>query len=146
MQLALDPSIREALEMLLALVLAGIVGWERRLRCHPAGIHTNALVALGSSAFVIAGVTLGGNNLGVIATQVVTGSGFVCAGVILHRGATVQGLNTAATLWCCSAIGVLAGVDRPLLACLLALAVFLTNVVLHYVEHSLLKAPEQHGA
>jgi putative Mg2+ transporter-C (MgtC) family protein len=141
MQLATDPSIREALEILLSLFLGGIVGLERRMRGHAAGIHTNALVALGSSAFVVAGITLGGNNMAVIATQVVTGSGFVCAGVILHRGANIQGLNTAATLWCMSATGVVAAVDRPLLACMVAGAVLGTNIVLHYVEHTLLKAP-----
>jgi putative Mg2+ transporter-C (MgtC) family protein len=143
MQLATDPSLREAMEIMLSLVLGGIVGFERRLRGHAAGIHTNALVALGSAAFVVAGITLGGNNMAVLATQVVTGSGFVCAGVILHRGANIQGLNTAATLWCMSATGVVAAVDRPLLACMVAGAVLGTNIILHYVEHTLLKTPQE---
>jgi putative Mg2+ transporter-C (MgtC) family protein len=72
---------------------------------------------------------------------VVTGSGFICAGVILHRGADIRGLNTAATLWCASAMGVLSAVDRPMLSCLVASAVVLTNIVLHYVEHDLLQTP-----
>jgi putative Mg2+ transporter-C (MgtC) family protein len=138
MQLGTDSTAMEALELLLALVLGAVVGLERRLRGHPAGIHTNALVSLGSAAFVIAGLSLGG-DLSRVAAQVVTGSGFICAGVILHRGANISGLNTAATLWCASAMGVLAGVDRPVLACLVASATLLTNVVLHYVEHVLLK-------
>jgi putative Mg2+ transporter-C (MgtC) family protein len=146
MQLALDPAVREAAELLLALILGGLVGCERRLRGHPAGIHTNALVALGSAAFVIAGLTLGGNNISVVATQVVTGSGFICAGVILHRGANIQGLNTAATLWCTSAIGVMSAVGRPLLACMVGSLVLLTNVMLHYVEHRLLKSPLDRAA
>jgi putative Mg2+ transporter-C (MgtC) family protein len=133
-----DPNTREALHLLLALGLGAVVGLERRLRGHPAGIHTNALVSLGSAAFVVAGLALGG-DASRVAAQVVTGSGFICAGVILHQGTDIRGLNTAATLWCTSAMGVLAAVNRPLLACVVAAATLLTNIALHYVEHVLLK-------
>ena len=94
-----DPNIREAFQLLLALGLGAIVGLERRLRGHPAGIHTNALVSLGSAAFVVAGLALG-SDVSRVAAQVVTGSGFICGGVILHQGTDIRGLNTAATLWC----------------------------------------------
>lgn len=138
MQLGTDSNLREALELFLALGLGALVGLERRLRGHPAGIHTNALVSLGSAAFVVAGISLGG-DLSRVAAQVVTGSGFICAGVILHQGTDIRGLNTAATLWCTSALGVLAAVDRPLLACIVAGVTLLTNVALHYVEHVIVK-------
>lgn len=138
MQLGTDLIAREALQLLLALGLGGIVGLERRLRGHPAGIHTNALVALGSAAFVIAGLSLGG-DVSRVAAQVVTGSGFICAGVILHRGTDIRGLNTAATLWCASAMGVLSGVNQLLLACMVGAATLLTNIALHYVEHVLVR-------
>jgi putative Mg2+ transporter-C (MgtC) family protein len=138
MQLGTDSGAREAFQLLLALGLGAMVGLERRLRGHPAGIHTNSLVSLGSAAFVIAGLSLGG-DISRVAAQVVTGSGFICAGVILHRGTDVRGLNTAATLWCASAMGVLAAVGRPLLACMVASATLLTNITLHYVEHALVK-------
>lgn len=138
MELAQQATVNQALWMLLAVTLGALVGLERRLRGHPAGIHTNSLVALGSAAFVIAGFMLGADPARV-AAQVVTGSGFICAGVILHRGADIRGLNTAATLWCASAIGVMAGVGRPLLATLLAAIVLAVNVILHYVEHIIFK-------
>ncbi len=138
MQLGTDLIAREALQLLLALGLGGIVGLERRLRGHPAGIHTNALVALGSAAFVIAGLSLGG-DVSRVAAQVVTGSGFICAGVILHRGTDIRGLNTAATLWCASAMGVLSGVNQLSLACMVGAATLLTNIALHYVEHVLVR-------
>ena len=133
-----DPAVNYTLELLLSLGLGAIIGLERRLRGHPAGIHTNALVALGSTAFVISGLVLGG-EVSRVAAQVVTGSGFICAGVILHRGTDIRGLNTSATLWCASATGVLSGVNRPLLACQVAAAVLLTNFALHFVEHALVK-------
>ena len=138
MQLGTDLIAREALQLLLALGLGAVVGLERRLRGHPAGIHTNALVSLGSAAFVVAGLSLGG-DVSRVAAQVVTGSGFICAGVILHRGTDIRGLNTAATLWCASAMGVLSGVNQLLLACMLGAATLLTNIALHYVEHVLVR-------
>src|SRR5258707_1564534 len=138
MQLGTDSTAREALQLMLALGLGGIVGLERRLRGHPAGIHTNALVSLGSAAFVIAGLSLGG-DVSRVAAQVVTGSGFICAGVILHRGANISGLNTAATLWCASAVGMLSAVDRPSLACMGAAATLFTNVCFDFLVHVLVQ-------
>ena len=122
--------------LIAAVVLGALIGLERQLRHHPAGLHMNALVALGSAAFVVAG-TLAGDGTGParVAGQVVTGVGFLCAGVILHQGATVRGINTAATVWCSSAVGVLAGLGLTLWACAVAVLVVLANVVLHYIEH-----------
>ena len=99
---------------------------------------------LGSAAFVVAG-TLSGDDAGParVAGQVVTGVGFLCAGVILHQGATVRGLNTAATVWCCSAVGVLAGLGFNAWATLAALLVLAANVVLHFCEHRLSQTPDK---
>src|SRR5712664_2595532 len=119
-----------------ALVLGALIGLERQYRSHPAGLHTNALVALGSAAFVIA-ATLVGDESGParVAGQVVTGVGFLCAGVIFHQGVTVRGLNTAATVWCSSAVGVLAGLGFTLWAVLVAVLVLIANIILHLCEH-----------
>jgi putative Mg2+ transporter-C (MgtC) family protein len=130
----------EFLRLVLALALGGLIGLERMLRRHPAGIHTNALVALGSASFVVAGMLLPG-DVSRVAAQVVTGIGFVCAGVILHRGADVRGLNTAATMWCSSAVGVLAGSGLLVLAVGVAALVLFTNIVLHWIEHDALRKP-----
>ena len=130
--------------LVVALVLGALIGLERALRKHPAGLHTGALVALGSAAFVVAG-TLVGDDSGParVAGQVVTGVGFLCAGVILHQGATVRGLNTAATVWCCSAVGVLAGLGLVAWAVLTALLVLIANIVLHFCEHHLSGSPDK---
>jgi len=125
-----------AFGLFLALVLGALIGLERALRRHPAGLHTSALVALGSAAFVVAGTLVGdASGPARVAGQVVTGVGFLCAGVILHQGATVRGLNTAATVWCCSAVGVLAGLGLNAWALLTALLVLAANLVLHVCEH-----------
>jgi len=70
-----------------------------------------------------------------IAGQVVTGVGFMCAGVIWHEGVTVRGLNTAATVWCTAAVGILAGLNFPLMAIIAALILLGANIFLHWIEH-----------
>lgn len=95
-----------------ALVLGAAVGLERQWRQRTAGLRTNALVALGAALFELFAVLLTGKQ-GVdptrIAAYVVSGIGFLGAGVILRDGVTVRGINTAATIWCSAAVGVLAG-------------------------------------
>src|SRR5258708_3787098 len=103
-------SANPAAGLVVAVVLGALIGLERQLRKHPAGLHTNALVALGAAAYVIAGVLIGDNTGPArVAGQVVTGVGFLCAGLIWHEGGTVRGINTAATVWCSCAVGVLSG-------------------------------------
>ncbi len=74
---------------------------------------------------------------GRIASYVVSGVGFLGAGVIFKDGANVRGLNTAATIWCCAAIGVLSGFGAPILALLLTITVVLTNILLRPLAHLL---------
>ena len=129
-----------------AVVFGALIGVERQWRGHPAGLHTNALVALGSAAYVIVGVLVGDpSGPARVAGQVVTGIGFLCAGVIMHEGATVRGINTAATVWCAAAVGVFAGFGMILWAAAVTVLVVLANVVLHYVEHRILKSLQDRG-
>ena len=94
----------------LALILGSLIGAERQWRQRTAGLRTNALVAAGAAMFVmLTALTAGTADVSRIAGQVVSGIGFLGAGVILRHGASVTGLNTAATLWCSAAIGTLAG-------------------------------------
>ena len=124
------------LGLLLALALGAAVGLERQIRNHPAGLHTNALVCLGSAAYVLVALQVSdATSSARIAGQVVTGVGFMCAGVIWHEGATVRGLNTAATIWCTAAVGILAGLNFSLLAIIAAAVLLFANVVLHWIEH-----------
>ena len=135
----MDPAVnfdsRHALGLVVAVVLGTLIGLERQLRHHPAGLHTNALVALGAAAYVMAGVLMGDpTGPARVAGQVVVGVGFVCAGLIWHEGGTVRGINTAATVWCSCAVGVLAGFGLLAWAGIIAILVLLANVVLHEVE------------
>ncbi|WP_263419169.1 MgtC/SapB family protein [Terriglobus albidus] len=125
--------------LLLAFLLGAIVGLERQWRHRMAGTRTNALVAGGASAFVMSALLIPGDPsaAGRIASYVVSGVGFLGAGVIFKDGANVRGLNTAATIWCCAAIGVLSGFGAPILALLLTITVVLTNILLRPLAHLL---------
>lgn len=130
-----------------ATLLGAFVGLERQWRQRMAGTRTNALVAAGSSAFVMAGSLLGGDPSGPgrVASYVVSGVGFLGAGVIFKDAGSVRGLNTAATIWCSAAMGVLTGLDALHLAAILAVVVLLANIGLRplaYKLHPVLPAVE----
>lgn len=93
-----------------ALLLGTVIGAERQWRQHPAGLRTNALVAVGAALFVSLTKLLGDTSSpSRIAAYIVSGIGFLGGGVILKHGANIQGITTAATIWCSAAVGTLAG-------------------------------------
>src|ERR1700730_12753466 len=128
-----------AFRLWLAIGMGALVGLERQWRQRMAGTRTNALVAAGAAAFVMSGLLLDNDPSarGRIVSYVVSGIGFLGAGVIFKDGASVQGLNTAATIWCSAAIGVLAGLDSLHLAAILMLIVLVTNIALRPLANKL---------
>jgi putative Mg2+ transporter-C (MgtC) family protein len=85
-----------------------LIGLERQWRARMAGLRTNALVATGATLFVLYAAATEDSSPTRVASYVVSGIGFLGGGVILREGFNVRGLNTAATLWCSAAVGVLA--------------------------------------
>lgn len=126
-----------ALRLLTAAVLGIAIGIERQWRQKSAGLRTNTLVAMGSAAFVLMSVNLGNEATGRVASYVISGIGFLGAGVIMKDGMSVQGLNTAATIWCSAAVGSLAGVGSAAEATILAVAIMLAHIVLRPFGHFL---------
>jgi putative Mg2+ transporter-C (MgtC) family protein len=92
-----------------ALLCGGVIGAERQWRQRTAGLRTYTLVSVGSALFVMVGCLVPDPSTTRIASYIVSGVGFIGAGVIMRSGLSVRGLNTAATLWCSSAMGTLAG-------------------------------------
>jgi len=109
--LQLDLSLR----LVLAAALGALIGGEREIHGHPAGIRTHMLVALGSGLFTVLSIHGFGQGPGVpidptrIAAQIVSGIGFLGAGAILKDGIVIRGLTTAASLWATAAVGMAAG-------------------------------------
>ncbi len=113
-----------------ALVLGVVIGAERQWRQRLAGLRTNTLVSVGAALFVTLSSMVEDVSATRVAAQVVSGIGFLGAGVIFKEGASVRGLDTAATLWCSAAVGVLAGAGFYWAATLGAGAILLTNMLL----------------
>jgi putative Mg2+ transporter-C (MgtC) family protein len=133
------PALQFALHLSAALLLGALVGLERQWRQRMAGTRTNALVAAGGAAFVMCGLLLDNDSSarGRIISYVVSGVGFLGAGIIFKDGANVRGLNTAATIWCSAAIGALSGLGALNLALILAATVLATNMVLRPLAYRL---------
>lgn len=120
-----------------AFFLGALVGFERQWRSRMAGLRTNALVATGAALFVLLSAGMDDVSPTRIAAQVVSGIGFLGAGVILRDGVNVRGLTTAATIWCVGAIGVLAGGGEYIGAAVGAGTVMAANLVLRPVSRRL---------
>ncbi len=112
-------------------VLGTLIGLERQWRQRSAGLRTNVLVAVGAAAYSDLGLRLlGAEGATRIISYVVSGIGFLGAGVILKDGTNIRGLNTAATLWCSAAVGTLSGSGLPAEAATLAGFVLCGNTLL----------------
>lgn len=127
-----DPaSVAETgLRLAVALLLGSAIGIERQWNQKMAGLRTNALVALGAAGFVAFSGLVGDGDPTRVAAQVVTGIGFLGAGVILREGINVHGLNTAATLWCSAMVGTMVGAGHAGPAVLAAAMIIATNLLL----------------
>lgn len=106
--------------LVLAFVLGTLIGAERQVRQKSAGLRTNTLVSIGAAGFVLLGFQIGGDAVGRVASYVVSGIGFLGAGVIMKDGFSIRGLNTAATIWCSASVGSMCGVGLWLEAIVMA--------------------------
>ena len=123
-----------AIRLFLAFILGAGIGIERQWLKSRAVLKTNVLVSLGAAMFVMMASMIPGDSSPTrVAAQVVSGVGFLGAGVILREGASVRGINTAATLWCAAAIGSLVGSGFLLQAYFGTLAVVGANLLLRPV-------------
>ncbi|SEA14878.1 MgtC/SapB family protein [Microbulbifer marinus] len=110
--------------ILTAMLCAGAIGFERQLRGKPVGIRTSILIVLGTYAFTALAVSIGGGaDRARVLGQVITGIGFLGAGVMLARDGVVVGVTSAATIWVQAAIGALIGFGVPGTAMTLAVLV-----------------------
>jgi putative Mg2+ transporter-C (MgtC) family protein len=115
--------------MFTALACGAVIGSERQVRQRMAGLRTNALVSLGAAGFVIfSGLFPDEVSQTRVAAQIVSGIGFLGAGIIFRDGFNIHGLNTAATLWCSAGVGMLAGAGAWDLALLLTGLVVFVNL------------------
>ena len=122
--------------LFLAIILSGLIGFERELHGRPAGLRTHVLVSLGAALVMLISVD-GFNGAGDparLAAQVVSGIGFLGAGAILRDGGDIKGITTAATLWICGMIGLACGNGYYLGAVITTIFVSIFILILRPIE------------
>jgi len=138
----IDQLLQTVFGLSAAFLLGGLIGFERQWRQRLAGLRTNTLVALGAATFVLfAGFFPGEASPTRVAAQVVSGIGFLGAGIIFKEGFNISGLNTAATLWCSAAVGVLCGAGFYPHAAIATAFVISVNIVLRPLVRTIGRRP-----
>ena len=122
------------IKIAICFLLSICVGLERQYRHKIIGLRTNVLVSLGAFMFTSMSFNFKTSDVTRIAAQVVSGIGFLGAGVILKDGNRVKGLNTAATLWCVASIGVLCASNMLLEATIGTIFILIANTVLRLLS------------
>jgi putative Mg2+ transporter-C (MgtC) family protein len=136
------PIEQAAINLAAAVALSSVIGFERQWHNRLAGLRTNTLVALGAATFVVfSDIVPGEGSPTRIAAQVVSGIGFLGAGLIFREGLSVRGLNTAATLWCSAAVGVLAGAGYLAAAAVATSFVAFINLLLRPIVRVINRQP-----
>lgn len=140
--LDLADTLQTAFVLIVAFALGTLIGAERQYRQRNAGLRTNVLVALGAASFVHLGVELNGHaGATTVVAYVVSGVGFLGAGVIMREGGEVRGLNTAATLWGSAAVGAACGAHYIGQALVVTLLVLAGNTLLRPLVNAINRAP-----
>jgi putative Mg2+ transporter-C (MgtC) family protein len=126
-------TLEEILKLIAALLLGGTIGLERELHHKAAGFRTITLICMGATLFTILSIRI--PSAGGVASTIVTGIGFLGAGVILHETNRVTGLTTAATVWLSAAVGMGIGAGAYLLSLSATIAALLVVRFFTYFEH-----------
>lgn len=127
--------------LIVAVFCGFLIGFERQWINRVAGIQTNVLVCTGACVFILGSyfVSYEGQSASRIAAQIVSGIGFLGAGMIFRDGITTHGINTAATMWCAAAIGVLCGMGLIPHALTVVLILISANLIFRKIDHSVSK-------
>lgn len=134
---------------LMAMLLGAGIGLERQIKQRSAGLTTNALVSIGACLFVLLSEAIYFGNIDNmdrlrVVSQIVTGIGFLGAGVIMKDGFTIHGINTAATIWCSAAVGSLCGFGMYIEAVIAAVAIVSTHLLLKPLSDFLDRRPHKY--
>lgn len=136
------------LRLVVATLLGSIIGVERQIKHHSAGLRTNTLVCIGSASIMILSEYLNFKHFQIygavsdpsrMAAQVISGIGFLGAGTIMHSSSSIKGLTTAASLWTVACIGLISGSGYYIVAIVLTILVFLVLCVLNVITRKLSK-------
>lgn len=130
----MDISYTDVLKIAIAFALGAILGMEREYRNKPAGFRTLIMITVGATLFTILSYRINSTTPDRIAANIITGIGFIGAGVIFKEGMKVSGMTTAATIWMAAAVGMAVGYGAYYLATGVTLVMLFTLVLLSKLE------------
>ena len=130
----IDLYVEEIGQVLCAFVIGAVIGMEREFRSKAAGFRTMILICVGSCLYTIISKEAGSDSTDRIASNIVTGIGFIGAGVIFKEGITVNKLTTAALIWTTAALGMAIGYNNYPLAIVVSIMVVIVLFVLEPVQ------------
>jgi putative Mg2+ transporter-C (MgtC) family protein len=132
----MDITYTDVLKILIAFFLGGLLGLEREYHNKPAGFRTLIMITIGATVFTILSFRIDPLTPDRIAANIITGIGFIGAGVIFKEGMKVEGLTTSATIWIAASIGMSVGYGAFYLAGGVCLIVLITLILLSRIEKS----------
>lgn len=116
MDIGIDFDYETGLRLLLSFIIGTVIGLEREYRSKAAGLRTMIMICLGSTIFTEISMAIGNSSPDRIASNIITGIGFLGAGVIFKDGLTISGITTATTIWICAALGMAVGAGEYFIA------------------------------
>ena len=131
MPIATNPQLIILIDLLLSVVLGFSIGFERKLRSKEAGIRTHTIVCVGAALMTIISINIGNGDPGRIAAQIVSGIGFIGAGMIVYKQHEVKGLTTAAGIWASAGVGMACGAGMYFLAIGATLILITAQCIFH---------------
>ena len=130
----------DVIQLLVSILIGGIIGFEREYHSKSAGLRTMILVTLGSCLFTILSIRIGGaGNPDRIAANIITGIGFLGAGVIFREDNKITGITTAVTVWMCAALGMAVGSDYYVASAIGTASVMVALIILLYLQKWIVK-------
>ena len=132
----MDITYTDVIKILVAFVLGSLLGLEREYRSKPAGFRTLIMITVGATVFTILSYRIGSATPDRIAANIITGIGFIGAGVIFKEGMKVSGMTTASTIWIAAAIGMSVGYGAYYLAGGVTILVLVILMLLSKLERS----------
>jgi putative Mg2+ transporter-C (MgtC) family protein len=123
----------QGIKLILSFVVGTVIGFEREYHSKAAGLRTMIMTCLGSTIFTEISMSIGGSSPDRIASNIITGIGFLGAGVIFKDGLTISGITTATTIWICAALGMAIGAGEYFISLIGSVVVLLVLVALQNV-------------
>ena len=131
----MDITYTDIIKIMVAFALGSLIGLEREYRNKPAGFRTLIMITVGATVFTILSYRINSTTLDRIAANIITGIGFIGAGVIFKEGLKVSGMTTAATIWIAAAVGMAVGYGAYYLAGGVTFIMLITLILLSKIEH-----------